>query len=177
MNSIHPENLDKGTNIERLSSPHLTFLFPYKEVSGVPVLFSTLANHLSAQGIKVTIIDFADGYMAQRTKDNPAIERRVFETGKPFPIGPDTLLIMQSILPYAMRPELNIDPATPVIFWHLFPYNLVNVLLPLPGVRHLQFKYKKAYKFVMRRLLPAKKKESSNVLGDDGQEGRADLLR
>ena len=136
-------------------APALTFFFPYREVSGCPVLFSMLARHLAATGRgPIRVVDYADGYMARVLRGEEGVELQRFEVGVPCRVGPGGTLVLQSGLPYAMRPELWIHPDTRVVFWHLFPYNLVHTLLPLPLLRHWQFAVPGAYQLLMRRLVP-----------------------
>lgn len=83
----------------------LCFVFPYREISGVPVLFYNLANSF-AQYFKdkynVSVLDYSDGVMSNYiTKD---VSLKVIETGKPCVLD-DDYIVMQGILPSAMRPE------------------------------------------------------------------------
>lgn len=108
----------------------IAFCFPYHEVSGVPVLFSNLADYFSKNyPLKVFIVDFADGYMATRLNKNKRINNIVLETGKSVLIDTD-VLVMQAILPYAMRPEIKIAKSTKILFWNLHPKNLIPNIYP-----------------------------------------------
>ena len=51
----------------------IIFFFPYYKVSGVPVLFIRFAKALSDMGRNIFIVDFEDGYMHQKLKDNKNI--------------------------------------------------------------------------------------------------------
>ena len=108
----------------------VAFYFPYYEVSGVPVLFSNLADYFSKNyQFKISIIDFEDGYMSNSLSENNKIEKIIFETSKPLLIDVD-IVIMQSILPFAMRPEINFSNNTRIMFWNLHPDNLTPNLFP-----------------------------------------------
>ena len=113
----------------------VAFYFPYYEVSGVPVLFSNLADYFSKNyQFKISIIDFEDGYMSTSLKGNDKIEKIIFKTSKPLLIDVD-VVIMQSILPFAMRPEVSFPNKTRIMFWNLHPDNLIPNLFPFAMVR------------------------------------------
>jgi hypothetical protein len=108
----------------------VAFCFPFHLVSGVPVLFANIANYFSRNyPYKTYVVDYADGYMSQVLQDNDMVDLIVFETGKPVLIDTDVLII-QSILPYAMRPEINIAQDTKLLFWNLHPDNLIPKVFP-----------------------------------------------
>lgn len=118
-----------------MSIKTIAFFFPYHEVSGVPVLFLNLANYFSQNyQFKISIIDFEDGYMSSSLKENDKIEKIIFETSKPLFIDLD-IVIMQSILPFAMRPEIQFSTNTRLMFWNLYPDNLTPNLYPFVIVR------------------------------------------
>ncbi len=97
----------------------IAFFFPYHEVSGVPVLFSNIANYLSDNpDYKIVIIDYADGYMMTKLITNERIKSIVFSNGKQCIIKTD-ILVIQSILPFQMRPELIIAETTKLFLWNL----------------------------------------------------------
>ena len=113
----------------------VAFYFPYYDVSGVPVLFSNLADYFSKNyQFKISIIDFEEGYMSSSSKGNNKIEKIIFETSKPLLIDVD-IVIMQSILPFAMRPEIQFSTNTRIMFWNLHPDNLIPNLFPFAIVR------------------------------------------
>ncbi len=105
-----------------MNTNSILFYFPYYEVSGVPVLFLNLAEYLAEENPKLTIkiIDYENGYMSTNRKRNSKVDLIVFTNGKTIQIT-EGILIMQAILPYAMRPELKIGSNTKILFWNLFP--------------------------------------------------------
>ncbi len=124
----------------------VAFYFPYYEVSGVPVLFSNLADYFSKNyQFKIAIIDFEDGYMSNSLRENNKIEKIIFETSKPLLIDVD-IVIMQSILPFAMRPEVSFSNKTRIMFWNLWVDNLIPNLFPFAMVR-------KYYPNIYRKIL------------------------
>jgi len=107
-------------------------------VSGVPVLFARLADCISKNfTYHVQIVDYKDGVMADMLKSNEKITLIEFRDGQPTETVKDTTVIMQSILPNTVRPELNLYHNTKILFWTLFHYNLVPNFLPVKGLREL----------------------------------------
>lgn len=137
----------------------LTFYFPYREVSGVPVLFSRIVNHLAQyqDNIKLFVVDYIDGAIVRNLITNDKISVIPFEDGKKVTIPANSTLIMQAILPYSIRPELVIPDQTKIVFWCLHPDNLVPVVLPFPYLRNLQNKsfgfYKIAGNFFFKKTI------------------------
>ena len=88
-------------------------------------MFSNLALYF-AENLKldVTIVDYEDGYMLSRLNKNKKIKKIIFKDGENILISTN-YLVLQSILPYAMRPELKISQDTKVLFWNLHPDNLI----------------------------------------------------
>jgi hypothetical protein len=119
-----------------MSIKTIAFFFPYHEVSGVPVLFLNIAKYLGDKDpeIKVKIIDYENGYMSSSLEGNDKIEKIIFETSKLLFIDVD-IVIMQSILPFAMRPEIQFSTNTRLMFWNLHPDNLTPNLYPFVIVR------------------------------------------
>jgi hypothetical protein len=75
-----------------------------------------------------------------------------FEDGVSISPPEDAVLVMQSVLPYSMRPELTIRPNTQLIFWNLHPDCLVPSLIPLPYLRSLQNKNFELYSLLAKTL-------------------------
>jgi len=136
-----------------------TFYFPYREVSGVPVLFSRIVNHIAEhhKNIKLFVIDYFDGAIAISLIKNDCISLIPFKDGKRVEVPLNSTLIMQAILPYSIRPELVIPEQTKIIFWCLHPDNLVPIVLPIPYLRNLQNKsflfYQLTSKFLFQNTL------------------------
>jgi len=129
----------------------ITFFFPYHDVSGVPVLFLTMARFLADElGKKVTVVDYADGYIARNLRPTDHIEVIPFKHGAPCVLAGNTLVVMQSILPSRAYPELSIDPGVPVLYWHLFPANLFHVVVPILGLRQLPLSRPRVYRLLMK---------------------------
>lgn len=70
-------------------------------------------------------------------KSNKKITLIEFRDGEPTNMIKDTTVVMQSILPNSIRPELNLNPDTKILFWTLFHYNLIPDFLPVKGLRHI----------------------------------------
>jgi len=132
----------------------ICFYFPYHEVSGVPVLFFRMANELAALNklIQIYVIDYKDGAMARNLVSTSNIKLLSFKDGVSISPPEDSVLVMQSILPYSMRPELKILPNTKLIFWNLHPDCLIPSLIPLPYLRSLQNKNFELYSLLAKTL-------------------------
>ena len=135
----------------------ICFYFPYHEVSGVPVLFFRMANELAILNkfIHIYVIDYSDGAIARNLIINRNITLLPFTDGIPISPPEDAILVMQSILPYSIRPELKILPDTKLVFWNLHPDNLVPSLIPLPYLRNFQNTNFKLYSLLAKTLYPA----------------------
>ncbi len=123
----------------KYSFSSITFFFPYMEVSGVPVLFRRMAEHIAARyDIPTYVIDYPNGAMGRVLDTSSGASLISFADCVPVDIPGDTVLVMQSILPYTMRSELRIPPETRVVFWTLHPANLVQTVIPLARFRDFQ---------------------------------------
>jgi len=78
--------------------------------------------------------------MAEMLKSNDKISLIEFNDGQPTESIENTTLIMQSILPNTIRPELRIEKNTKLFFWTLFHYNLIPDFLPINGLRTIHHK-------------------------------------
>lgn len=133
--------------------PSLCFYFPYIEISGVPVLFYRLANSIvQISNIKIFVIDYENGAIARNLIKHENLILLPFVDGKKISPPENSVLIMQSILPYAIRDELVVQPNTKMLFWNLHPDCLVPYLMPLPFLRNLQNKNFKFYLFLVKLL-------------------------
>lgn len=141
-------------NIEKHKITKICFFFPYRNVSGVPVLFYRLANEIAGtnQNINIYIIDYVDGVMSTNVNSLKNIIIIPFKDGITVSPPPDCILVMQSILPYSIRPELKISPLTKLVFWTLHPDNLVPNLFPVPYFGKFVRKNFLLYKFLAQKL-------------------------
>jgi hypothetical protein len=102
----------------------ITFFFPNKSIGGVSILFANLANFISVNYnyIEVFIIDYKGGCLWKNIKSD-LVKKIPFNDGVECCPNEDSFLVMQSIVPNAMRPELIISQKQKILFWHLHPYN------------------------------------------------------
>lgn len=115
----------------------IAFFFPYRIVSGVPVLFSNIAGYLSNRNdLKIYVVDYSNGYMTQSLKENHQVEVIEFRDGEHCLITTDYLVI-QAVLPYAMRPELKISDSTKVLSWVLHVHNYLPIVFPFNFFRSI----------------------------------------
>jgi glycosyltransferase involved in cell wall biosynthesis len=118
-----------------------TFFFPYHDVSGVPVLFARLAVYFAAHGADVEVIDYPDGYMSRTLRGRGDVRLVPFKKGVDTHVGPDRLLVMQSILPSTIHRELRPHPDTRLLFWTLHAMNFVQTIVPSRWGRDFQARH------------------------------------
>ena len=132
------------------------FFFPYLIESGVPLLFVRLANELGKNKIESHVVDYIDGVMSKNIVYDKYVRLIPFKDGEKCIIPEDSILVMQSILPYTIRPELIISTNTKLFFWNLYSYNLVPTFFPLPLIKNLERNFFIIYfllsKIFVRRL-------------------------
>ena len=130
----------------------ITFFFPYHILSGVPVLFLNLAEYISSNfNYEVYIVDYKDGYMARNREKKSKVKLIEFENGNLIKIS-NTILVMQAILPYAMRPELKISKNTKVFFWNLYPDIFFPIVFPFNLIESRMRNNIKYYKIILNFL-------------------------
>lgn len=119
--------------MEQLTPKNIIFCFPYNGVGGVSLLFLRLADHIQkTSDRKIFLIDYKDGYMARHNK-NEHIELIKYSDDIKTEIPPNSIVILQSMTPWSIFPQLNFKPDTNLFFWNCHPFNLVPLL---PGVRN-----------------------------------------
>ena len=99
----------------------VTFYFPFKVISGVPILFANMANELSKLKYDVSVVDYYEGILWKHS--NNSVKKIRFEDGKKIILNDDSFLIMQAITLNSMRPELQISENQNILFWQLHPNN------------------------------------------------------
>ena len=126
---------------------NITFFFPYRIISGVPITFANCANYLlSNSKIKVNIIDYEGGVLIRNCNKNNKLNFIKFEDFKACIIDFDTYLIIQGGLPYKLRNELSIGNKVKIIQWVAHEYNLVPFTSHISFFRQLQERYFFMYK-------------------------------
>lgn len=130
----------------------IVLAFPYHRLSGVPILFSRLAQELTKIDQEVVLVDYKDGALNMLTA-NLDVKRVFFVDGHHLEFKEDQIVVMQASNLEYIRPEYTFHPKTTLLFWHLHPDNLklrkIKVLRSLSdfkGFRQEQFK--KLKKFV-----------------------------
>ena len=128
----------------------LSFYFPYHQISGVPVLFANLINTVLSDSLieKIYIIDYEDGALNKLTEDSPKLKRLYFNDGVKLEVPKDSILVMQSLIPYTIRDELVIKDSVKIFFWNLHPENLVPNFVPIISVNNIitaNYKFFKKY--------------------------------
>ncbi len=117
------------------------------------MVFSRMAAYLASKGMDVTIVDYPDGAMARRVRGMSGIRLHSFEDGVPTRIGGDGVVVLQSLLPATIRPELRIDPAARLLFWTLHPANFIQVAAPISWIRDLQMRSRIFHDVLMKTVM------------------------
>lgn len=125
---------------------NISFFFPYPYVSGIPVLFSNVANHLlKTTSHQINIIDYKDGALIRNCNLHPNLNFIEFKDFEPCNLDFDTHLVLQAGIPYKIRNELKIGAGVRIIQWVAFEYNLVPYQYQFNAFRKLQEKYFSLY--------------------------------
>lgn len=127
--------------------PSVYFIFPYRGVGGVPVLFVRMAEYLSHQGeIQAYLVDYPDGAMATLMKASDCNILVPYQDDKTVVIPSGSHAVFQSMTPWSIFPQLKIAPDVRLLFWNCHPFNLVPTL---PGLRQ----YMQSHLYGSRQLL------------------------
>lgn len=144
---------------EFVKHPQVIFYFPFKHPSGVSNLFIRLAQWLNEKcKICVSIIDYADGYMAKQIINDGKIILIPFTEKRKISIQEDSIFVMQSLLPYTLPQNIVIDPQTRIIQWHFLYHALINSIIPVAPLRYFQYRNPKVYHVCMSLFFPKLKK-------------------
>ena len=120
------------------NSKTIYFVFPYRGVGGVSVLFLRLAHALArSHQYSCVLVDYSDGYMATRAIPELVAVANYSDDSKTYIRG-DSIVIFQSMTPWSIFSGLSIADDVPVLFWNCHPSNLVA---SLPGFRKSDFPY------------------------------------
>ena len=125
----------------------IIFFFPYYKVSGVPVLFIRFAKALSDMGRNIFIVDFEDGYMHQKLKENKNINFIMYKKKSIVSLPKNSTIIFQSILPETLPKNLLLDPSHKIIFWTLYQANFIQTIIPIDRFKNFQYNNKSWFKF------------------------------
>lgn len=136
--------------MEQLTCKNIIFCFPYKGVGGVSVLFLRLSNLLQKlTGKNVYLLDYADGYMALHNQNNQVSLLKYSDDIKT-EIPEDSLVILQSMTPWSIFPQISFRADTKLFFWNCHPFNLVPLM---PGIRNWIAQYPKLIWFSHKTIL------------------------
>lgn len=109
------------------------FIFPFRGVGGVPVVFSQLANHISDnKNFKCFLVDYKDGYMATNHISENVTFIEYQDVANFVTLTDDCIAVFQSITPWSMYRGLKFSKNTKIFFWNCHPYNLIPVI---PGFK------------------------------------------
>ena len=117
--------------------PRLFFCFPYRGVGGISLLFLRVGTYLAERlGMDVTLIDYADGFMARHLRSG-RVKLLTYTDDGATPVPADAVLVLQAMNPWSIFPGLDVSPATRLVFWHCLPFNLVPAM---PGLRDISYR-------------------------------------
>lgn len=126
------------------------FCFPYRGIGGVPTLFMRIARRLaSSDEHDVRVVDFPDGAMACGIAGS-RVRLIPYHQDTEVAIPADSILVFQSLNPWAMWPNLQIPDSVRLFFWNCHPFNLVPIL---PGMRGLLMSRPRLGRFVVATML------------------------
>jgi hypothetical protein len=115
-------------------------------------MFARIANEIAVfnKSIQIYIIDYEDGVMARNVVKRNNLNLLTFIDGVTISPPEDSILVMQTILPYSIRPELKILSKTKIVFWTLHPNNLVPNILPLSVLNEIINNNFYIYKLILK---------------------------
>lgn len=144
----------------------LAFFFPYKVVSGCPVLFLNIARKMTElypDEYKIYLVDYEDGYMAQSIKGEINLSLIPFKDGEVCLIETD-YIIMQAYLPDAIRPEFTPGKETKVLMWVLYSWNFYPIVFPFNFFRSFIEGHEDFYCKMLRYLYPSELKKDRRFI-------------
>lgn len=125
---------------------NITFFFPYRDVSGVPILFANMANYLlKYTTATINIIDYKNGALIRTCDQHPNLNFIEFTDFEECLLDFETYLVIQAGVPSQLRNELKIGNQVRIIQWAAFEYNLVPYFYGPFGIHTLQKKYFNLY--------------------------------
>jgi glycosyltransferase involved in cell wall biosynthesis len=102
----------------------LVFVFPYKGIGGVSLLFLRIGEYLSVNlNCDVYLVDYIDGFM--HLNASKSVNRIEYFDRSECVIPIDSIVIFQTMTPWSIFPNLVIDGSSKLFFWNCHPYNLV----------------------------------------------------
>lgn len=135
-----------GEMAQEQAKPKVYFVFPYKGMGGVPVLFVRVGEYLASKGVIDTyFVDYEDGTMAKMMLPGVAKLVTYIDAG-PTVIPEGAYAVFQAMTPWSFFPGLVVADSVKLLFWNCHPFNLIPTL---PGIRT----YMQTHPFGARWLL------------------------
>jgi hypothetical protein len=108
---------------------NITFFYPSRRVGGVQLLFIRLARCLSGfEGVKVSVVDYTDGFLREALKEDAHIRMLAFEGGK---VLVDFKTVLVTPLTNITECEKFLQKGSAEVsffFWAVHPKNLYHAL-------------------------------------------------
>lgn len=118
---------------------NIYFVFPYKGVGGVPVVFVRIAEHLATRGlINAYIVDYTDGAMAD-IMDSKLCKFLPYDDENEIDIPSGSIAVFQTMTPWSIFPKLKMAKDVRLFFWNCHPFNLVPTLGFSPSIDNGKF--------------------------------------
>lgn len=103
---------------------NIVFMFPYRGIGGVSLLFLRLAN-LIKDRVNVFIVDYDDGYMAKHLPEGVAF----MPLGNVSKLPGDCTIVFQSSAAWRIESFEKLPVSAKVFFWNLHPQNVSGDLI------------------------------------------------
>ena len=110
----------------------ICFVFPYKGIGGVPVVFSQIAKYISENyDYEIYLVDYIDGAISK------IINKKLFNfiqyhDSKKVYLPENSYIVFQGMTPWSIFPNLVIPKNAKLFFWSLY---FCNFLPSIPGLR------------------------------------------
>jgi hypothetical protein len=137
-------------NKPKQNKPQVYFVFPYRGVGGVPVLFVRIGEYLASKGtIDAFFVDYVDGAMSKMMMQGLGHLVPYEDDGHAL-IPDDAYAIFQSMSPWSIFPRLVVADTVKLLFWNCHPFNLIPTL---PGIRKYMQTHIVGAKWLLRTLM------------------------
>lgn len=122
------KNIFQSTAFNMNLNKPFVFFFPFHSVGGVSILFLRLANFISSTfNVETYIVDYPDGYMAKSPRHSK-VHLIPYAAEESVTIPNNSILVLQSDLPWGLPKNLLTNQNTTVFFWNCYPFNFIPVL-------------------------------------------------
>jgi len=148
--ALHDQMPLTSEKVEEHAKPQVYFVFPYKGMGGVPVLFVRVGEYLASKGlIDAYFVDYEDGTMAKMMFPGIANLVPYIDAG-PTVIPDGAYAVFQAMTPWSFFPGLVIADSVKLLFWNCHPFNLIPTL---PGIRTYMHTHLFGARWLLRTIM------------------------